>query len=78
MGEERKGRKKAEQSQQEAEDEVATFRDARKKSRISKFSDGGNENEEDDPFAVLLQKARDKNSALEDNIFSYMCSIYFE
>jgi hypothetical protein len=65
--EERKARKRAEQLQQEAEDEV----NAHRKEREARLRAETNEEtkEEDNPLAYLLQKARDKSAALEDNIF---------
>lgn len=77
---ERKGKKRAEQLQQEAEDEVAVFREARKRGRDTHSSsshNSGTSSDDDDPLASLLQQARDKNAALEDNIFSFMCSIIY-
>eukprot|EP00026_Physarum_polycephalum_P000157 Phypoly_transcript_00157.p1 GENE.Phypoly_transcript_00157~~Phypoly_transcript_00157.p1 ORF type:complete len:2031 (+),score=467.97 Phypoly_transcript_00157:440-6094(+) len=72
--EERKARKKAEQLQQEAEDEVNAYR----KEREARLRMESNEEpkEEESPFAYLLQKARDKSSALEDSVSSLQSQIH--
>ena len=73
--EERKARKKAEQLQQEAEQEADAYR-KELQSRLHLDSNEGAPAEEN-PFEHLLQKARDKSAALEDNILLKTCNFMY-